>query len=59
MRFLVTAAKTIRAAGLKSDPRAKPTDQPAGTKSGQDWETLGRDLGRAVRKLKDGGRPGT
>ena len=54
MRFLVTAVKWVRAAGLPRDPNepAKPKASP------QDWEILGRDLGRAVRKFRDGGKPG-
>ncbi len=54
MRFLVTAVKWVRAAGLPRDPNepAKPKASP------QDWESLGRDLGRAVRKFRDGGKPG-
>jgi len=42
------------AAGLPRDPNepAKPKASP------QDWESLGRDLGRAVRKFRDGGKPG-
>ena len=53
MRFVVTAVKWVRAAGLPRDPNepAKPAKTP------QDWETLGRDLGRAVRKFRDGSRP--
>ena len=53
MRFLVTAVKWVRAAGLPRDPNepAKPKASP------QDWESLGRDLGRAVRKFRDGGNP--
>ena len=55
MRFVVTAVKWVRAAGLPRDPNApaKPAKTP------QDWETLGRDLGRAVRKFRDGSRPGS
>ena len=54
MRFLVTAVKWVRAAGLPRDPNepAKPKASP------QDWESLGRDLGRAVRKFRDSGKPG-
>jgi hypothetical protein len=56
MRFLVTAARSIRAAGLKAEPRRRDTDRPGSKKVEHDWETLGRDLGRAVRKFRDGGR---
>jgi hypothetical protein len=54
MRFLVTTVKWVRAAGLPRDPNgpSKPAKTP------QDWESLGRDLGRAVRKFRDGGKPG-
>ena len=54
MRFLVTAAKWVRAAGLPRDPNEPPKPKA----SPQEWETLGRDLGRAVRKFRDGGRTG-
>lgn len=50
MRLLVKAARSIRAAGLPRDPEeAKKAARP-------DWEAFGRDLGRAVRKLRDGER---
>jgi hypothetical protein len=55
MRFLVTAVKWVRAAGLPRDPNEPPRAAKA---SPQDWENLGRDLGRAVRKFRDGGRSG-
>jgi hypothetical protein len=58
MRLLVRAARSIRAAGLKPDPRARQTERPTGRKPEQDWETLGRDLGRAVRRFRDRGRSG-
>jgi hypothetical protein len=54
MRFLVTAVKWVRAAGLPRDPNEPPKPKA----SPQDWESLGRDLGRAVRKFRDGGKPG-
>jgi len=54
MRFVVTAVRWVRAAGLPRDP-----NEPPKKASAQDWETLGRDLGRAVRKFRDGGRPGS
>ncbi len=55
MRFVATAVRWVRAAGLPRDPNepAKPAKTP------QDWETLGRDLGRAARKFRDGGRSGS
>jgi len=48
MRLLVKAVRSIRAAGLPRDPKGKPP---------HDWESFGRDLGRAVRKLRDEERP--
>ena len=54
VRFLVRAVKAVRAGGLKRAPA-----DPAGEQKGAgDWEALGRDLGRAVRKFKDGGDGG-
>jgi hypothetical protein len=59
MRLLVRAAKSIRAAGLKPDPStAKEAAESAGKPVERDWEGIGRDLGRAVRKFRDGGRSG-
>ena len=58
VRFLVRTAKAIRAAGLTPAPPEPAKDgSPAPQKTGGDWESLGRDLGRAVRKFKDGGTP--
>jgi hypothetical protein len=57
MRLLVRAAKSIRAAGLKPDPSKQETGS-AGKTVERDWESLGRDLGRAVRKFRDGERSG-
>jgi hypothetical protein len=58
VRFLVRTAKAIRAAGLKPAPPEPAKDgSPARDKAGGDWESLGRDLGRAVRKFKDGDTP--
>ena len=55
VRFLVRTVKAIRAAGLKPAPPEPPKDgSPAPEKASSDWESFGRDLGRAVRKLKDG-----
>jgi hypothetical protein len=55
IRFLVRAVKSVRAAGL---PRAPTQPGKDGAKAPErDWEALGRDLGRAVRNFKDGGRP--
>jgi hypothetical protein len=56
VRFLVRAVRSVRAAGL---PRAPTQSEKDGVKAPErDWEALGRDdLGRAVRKFKDGGRP--
>jgi hypothetical protein len=57
VRFLVRTVKAIRAAGLKPAPPEPAEDgSPARDKAG-DWESLGRDLGRAVRKFKDGDPP--
>ena len=57
VRFLVRTAKAIRAAGLKPAPPEPAKDgSPAPQKTG-DWESLGRDLGRAFRKFKDGETP--
>jgi hypothetical protein len=52
VRFLVRAVKAFRAGGLKRAPADRP---PGEQKGAGDWESLGRDLGRAVRKFKDGG----
>ena len=58
VRFLVRTAKAIRAAGLKPAPPEPAKDGvPAPQKTGGDWESLGRDLGRAFRKFKDGDTP--
>jgi hypothetical protein len=58
VRFLVRTTKAIRAAGLKPAPPEPAKDGvPAPQKTGSDWEGLGRDLGRAFRKFKDGDRP--
>lgn len=50
MRLLVKAVRSIRAAGLPRDPK------DAAEAPRHDWESFGRDLGRAVRKLRDGER---
>lgn len=50
IRLLVKAVRSVRAAGLRRDP------EEAKTASRPDWESFGRDLGRAVRKLRDGER---
>ena len=53
IRFLARAVKSVRNAGLPRDPRARD-----GAKAPErDWEAFGHDLGRAVRKFKDDGRP--
>jgi hypothetical protein len=55
IRFLARAVKSVRNAGLPRDPMQPGKD---GAKAPErDWEALGRDLGRAVRNFKDGGRP--
>ena len=55
VRMLVRVVKAARAAGLKPDP-AERTDATAEQgRRGGDWEGLGRDLGRAFRKFRDGG----
>jgi hypothetical protein len=56
MRLLVVAARSIRAAGLKPDPRKDGTAPPSGKPVERSWEGLGRDLGRAVRNFRDGAR---
>ena len=48
IKLLVKAVRAVRAAGLPRAADSKPT---------QNWETFGRDLGRAVRKLRDGEKP--
>ena len=54
IRFLVRAVKSVRAAGRPREPTQPGKD---GAKAPvRDWEALGRDLGRAVRKFKDGDR---
>lgn len=55
IRFLARAVKSVRNAGLPRDRRQPARD---GAKAPErDWEAFGHDLGRAVRKFKDGGRP--
>lgn len=58
VRFLVRTAKAIRAAGLKPAPPEPAKDgSPPRQNASADWEGIGRDLGRALRKFKDGGTP--
>jgi hypothetical protein len=58
VRFLVRTVKAIRAAGLKPAPPEPAKDgSPGRDKAGGDWESFGRDLGRAVRKFKEGDTP--
>lgn len=47
VRFLVSTVRAARAAGLRRDPAEKAVEKT------RDWESFGRDLGRAVRKLRD------
>lgn len=54
VRFLVRTAKAIRAAGLKPAPPEPAKDGSPPRPAGADLETLGRDLGRALRKFRDG-----
>ena len=55
IRFLARVVKSVRAAGLRRAPTQPGKD---GAKAPErDWEALGRDLARAVRNFKDGGRP--
>ena len=52
IRFLARAVKSVHIAGLPRDPRQPARD---GAKAPErDWEPFGHDLGRAVRKFKDG-----
>jgi hypothetical protein len=52
IRFLARTVRSVRAAGLPRDPTQKGK---GGAKVPErDWEAFARDLGRAVRKLKDG-----
>ena len=55
MRFL---ARTVRS-GARRRAVAPPTQEGKGgaTAPERDWEAFARDLGRAVRKFKDGGPP--
>ena len=55
MRFLARTVRSVRAAG----PSRHPTQEGKGgaTAPERDWEAFARDLGRAVRKFKDGGPP--
>ena len=53
--------RSVRAAGLPRYP-AQEGKIPRAGKDGakapeRDWEVFARDLGRAVRKFKDGGPP--
>jgi hypothetical protein len=45
IKLLVKAVRAVRAAGLPRGPKEAAKSH--------DWETFGRDLGRAVRKLGD------
>jgi hypothetical protein len=55
IRFLARVVRSVRAA---AQPRAPTQPGKDGAKTPErDWEALGRDLGRALRKFKDGGRP--
>jgi hypothetical protein len=61
MRFLARTVRSVRAAGLPRYP-AQEGKIPRAGKDGakapeRDWEVFARDLGRAVRKFKDGGPP--
>jgi len=59
VRFLVRTVKAVRAGGLKPAPPEQTEDgSPASPKPGGDWEGLGRDLGRAVRRFRDGSSSG-
>ena len=53
--------RSVRAAGLPRDPAQEgnvPQEGKVGAKAPErDWEAFARDLGRAVRKFKDGGPP--
>ena len=55
MRFLARTVRSVRAAGLPRDPAQEGKDGAKAPK--RDWEAFARDLGRAVRKFKDGGPP--
>ena len=67
MRFLARTVRSVRAAGLPRDPAQEGKDPQEGKDSQEgkdgakaperDWEAFARDLGRAVRKFKDGGPP--
>ena len=61
MRFLARTVRSVRAAGLPRDPAQDgnvPQEGKVGAKAPErDWEAFARDLGRAVRKFKDGGPP--
>jgi hypothetical protein len=57
MRFIVLTAKSVRAAGLPRDP-SEPRKAASAQAPAWDWEAFGRDIGRAVHKLRDGRRPG-
>jgi hypothetical protein len=57
MRLIVLTAKSVRAAGLPRDP-SEPRKAASAQAPAWDWEAFGRDMGRAVRKLRDGRRPG-
>lgn len=48
IRLLVKTVRTIRAAGLPREPRDHAPQ------AGGDWEELGRDLGKAVRRFRKG-----
>jgi hypothetical protein len=48
IKLLVKAVRAVRAARLPRGADSKPT---------HNWEAFGRDLGRAVRKLRDGEKP--
>jgi len=52
MRFLARAVRSMRAAGLPRDPSQK--GKGGAELPERDWEAFARDLGRAVRKFKDG-----
>jgi len=53
MRFLARTVRSMRAAGLPRDPSQKGKGGGARVPD-RDWEAFARDLGRAVRKFKDG-----
>ena len=53
VQLLVKAVRSVRAAGLQREPSDASSKGPE-----RDWETLGRNLGRAVRQFRGERRDG-